>query len=298
MLKSSRLTFIVSMLIFGSIGTFVKNIDLPSAVIVHWRTIIGSLFLILVFALQKKSIDFCAVKKDLPALIIAGVVLGGNWVFLFEAYRYTSVGVATMLYYCAPIVVFFLSPILFKDQIRLSQAMGIAAALIGMLIINFVGTELGHFSIGMVYGLMAALLYASLMIVNKFIRAVSGLESTLFQLMIAGLVLTFYLLITTGKMLYLPSGDDILLIVIVGVLHTGIAFSLYVSSMQSLSGQNISLFSYIDPASALLFAFVFLGERLTWFQILGAVLIFGGTLLSKTKKQSRQSGEPSSVSLE
>jgi len=284
MLKSSKLTFIVAMLIFGSIGTFVKNINLPSAAIVHWRTIIGSLFLVLIFAFQKKRIDFRSVKKDLPALIIAGTVLGGNWVFLFEAYRYTSVGVATMLYYCAPIAVFFLSPIIFKDQFRVSQCFGIAAAITGMLIINFVGTDLGGFSIGIAYALMAALLYASLMIVNKFIRAVSGLESTLFQLVIAGIVLTIYIFITTGQLLYLPSGNDILLICIVGILHTGIAFSLYISSMQNLSGQNISLFSYIDPASALLFAFLFLDERLTWFQLLGAVLIFGGTLLSKTKK--------------
>lgn len=286
MLKSSKLTFIIAMLIFGSIGTFVKSIHLPSVAIVHWRTIIGSLFLVVIFAVQKKSIDFRSVRKDLIALILAGIVLGGNWVFLFEAYRYTSVGVATMLYYCAPIVVFFLSPILFHDQFKVSQCIGIAVALIGMLVINFVGTDLGGFSIGIVYGLISALLYASLMIVNKFIRAVSGLESTLFQLMIAGIILTIYIFITTGQLLYLPSGNDILLICMVGILHTGIAFSMFISSMQSLSGQHISLFSYIDPASALLFAFIFLGERLTWPQMLGAILIFGGTLFSKTKKQS------------
>ncbi|WP_206459300.1 DMT family transporter [Anaerovorax sp. IOR16] len=281
---TAKLKFVSAMLIFGSIGIFVKNINIPSAEIVQWRTIIGSIFLLLVFVIKKKPIDYTGVKRNWIPLIIAGIVLGGGWAFLFEAFQHTSVGVATMLYYCAPIIVFSLAPVIFKEKVTTQQVIGIAAAVIGMLIVNLVGTRVGEFSSGALYALIAALLYAALMIVNKYIHEVSGLESTFVQLIVAALIMTIYCFATTGKLLYLPAGKDILLISILGILHTGIAFSMYITAMKHLSGQNISLFSYIDPASALIFAFIFLEESLKWYQILGAILIFGGTLFSQMKK--------------
>jgi len=289
MFTSSKLKFMTAMLIFGSIGIFVRKIDLSSAAIVHWRTLIGSVFLLLMLSLRKESFDLDGVRKNRVGLILAGVVLGGNWICLFEAYRYASVGVATMLYYCAPIAVYLLSPLLFRERLTMRKSLGMAAALAGMLVIQFAGSGMGGLSVGIMYGLLSALLYASLMIINKRIQGVGGLESTFIQLLVSFVVMTVYLLATTGKLLALPVGRDIILICIVGIIHTGIAFSLYISSMQRLSGSSISLLSYIDPASALLFAFAFLHERLTWAQLLGAVLIFGGTLFSQYQKSSSKS---------
>ena len=289
MFISSKLKFMTAMLIFGSIGIFVRKIELSSAAIVHWRTLIGSVFLLLMLSLRKEAFDMNGVQKNRVGLIFAGVVLGGNWICLFEAYRYASVGIATMLYYCAPIAVYLLSPMLFRERLTMRKSLGMAAALAGMLVIQFAGSGMGGLSVGIIYGLLSALLYASLMIINKRIQGVGGLESTFIQLLVSFVVMTVYLLVTTGKLLALPVGRDIFLICIVGIIHTGIAFSLYISSMQRLSGSSISLLSYIDPASALLFAFAFLHERLTLVQLLGAVLIFGGTLFSQCQKSSSKS---------
>ena len=284
MMKSSKTKFIMAMLIFGSIGIFAKNIQLPSPAIVQWRTIIGSIFLLFVFIVRKKKIDIVGIKDNLPILIGAGIVLGGGWAFLFEAYSHTSVGMATMAYYCAPIGVFFLSPIIFKEKVSARQIGGIAMAILGMVIVNTLGAGGEVFSLGVVYGLISALFYAALMIINKFIRGLSGVESTWVQLMIAAVVMTTYVFMTTGQMVHLPRGNDVWLVLMVGVLHTGVACNLYFSAMQKLPGQSISILSYIDPASALLFAFFFLGERLSVYQILGAALIFGGTLFSQGVK--------------
>ncbi len=191
-----------------------------------------------------------------------------------------------MAYYCAPIIVFSVSPILFKEKITLPQVLGMMTAIVGMVIINLLGEQGVGFSLGMIYGLISALFYAALMIANKFIKGLSGVESTWVQLMVAAIVMTMYVFITTGKIIHLPQANDIWLILMIGVLHTGIACNLYFSSMQSLPGQSISILSYIDPASALIFAFVFLGEALSIDQILGAILIFGGTIFSQIARDS------------
>ncbi|WP_312641486.1 DMT family transporter [Hydrogenoanaerobacterium sp.] len=281
MKKSPELKLTIAMLIFGSIGIFVKNITLPSTVIVLWRTIIGSIFLATVLLLRKQPIDRKGIRKNLPQLMVAGTVLGGGWAFLFEAYRHATVSAATLLYYSAPIVVFLLSSILFKEKITCSKAVGIAAAIIGMMIINGTSVNGADSSLGVIYGLTAALLYATLMIVNKFIKGLSGLESTFIQLLISSFVMAVYVIVTTGSILHIPAGNDLLLVVVVGILHTGIACYLYFSSMQELPGQTISVMSYIDPSSALIFSAIFLHERLSALQIVGGLLILGGTAFNQ-----------------
>lgn len=215
------------MLIFGSIGIFVRNIDLPSPAIVQWRTIIGSIFLLLLFIGRGKKINLQGIKNNLIPLTIAGVVLGGGWAFLFEAYQHTTVGIATMAYYCAPIAVFILSPIIFKEKMTSKQVVGMITAILGMLVVNVLGAEGEIFSLGVVYGLIAALLYAVLMITNKFVRGISTVESTWVPLIVAAIVMSVYVFFTRGQIIYIPQGNDIWLILILGVVHTGIAYHLY-----------------------------------------------------------------------
>lgn len=285
----SQLQFIIAMLIFGSIGLFVKAINMPSSVIVLMRTIIGSLFLALVILIRKQPINREAILNNLPVLVLAGVVLGTGWAFLFEAYRYTTVSAATLLYYCAPIVVFLLSPAIFKESLTWSKMLGIASAIIGMVIVNGLGIGGSNPYLGLICGIVSALLYAALMILNKFIKNLSGLESTLAQLIIAAFTMTFYVLLSHESKWSFSSRLEIFLLVTVGIVHTGIACYLYFSSMQKLPGQTIAVLSYIDPVSALFFSAIFLNERLTLFQILGALLILGGTAFSQLYQAKQNS---------
>ncbi|MHC1746823.1 MAG: DMT family transporter [Cellulosilyticaceae bacterium] len=286
--KNPEIKLVIAMLIFGSIGIFVKNIELPSTVIVLWRTIIGCIFLAGVLLVKREPMDRNGILKNIPQLVVAGIVLGGGWAFLFEAYRYATVSTATLLYYCAPIVVFLLSPFIFKEKISFSQVIGITGAIIGMLIINGTGIKDAASVLGVIYSLIAALLYATLMITNKFIKDLSGLESTFIQLLIASVVMGIYVLMTTGSLWHIPSSDDLMLVLILGIIHTGVACYLYFSSMQKLQGQTISVMSYIDPSSALIFSAIFLDERLSLLQIIGGLLILGGTAFSQLFKFNKQ----------
>ncbi len=281
MKEKSEFKFIISMLIFGSIGLFVKAINMPSSVIVLMRAIIGSLFLILVIITRKQFINRKKILNNLPVLMLSGFVLGAGWVFLFEAYRYTTVSGATLLYYCAPIIVFLLSPILFKESLTWSKIVGIVVAIIGMLIVNGLGIGGSNPYLGLICGVLSALFYATLMILNKFIKNLSGLESTLVQLMIASFVMTVYVLLRHENKWSFNSGMEMFLLITVGILHTGVACYLYFSSIQKLPGQTIAVLSYIDPVSALFFSALFLGERLSLLQILGAFLVLGGTAFSQ-----------------
>ncbi|MFI3164902.1 MAG: EamA family transporter [Bacillota bacterium] len=278
-----KLQFIIAMLIFGSIGIFVKYISVPSVQIVQYRTIIGSLCLLVFMLFKKQKPDFGKIKQNAIPLIIAGVSIGASWVFLFEAYKQTSVGLATIVYYCAPIIVFFLAPIIFKEKITKPQLVAIAFALIGMLAVNVMEFSAGG-STAITCALISAILYAVIMIDNKFIKDLNGIESTLIQLLIAFVVITIYCGISLGEIFFIPSGSDIFYLAIVGIFHTGIAMALYIPNLQNLSPQNIAIFSYIDPASALVFSFLILGETLLWYQLIGGLLIFGGALLAQIKK--------------
>ncbi len=281
-----KLQMILSMLLFGSIGIFVKYIDLPSPAIVQWRTIIATLFLVLLFLVKKQAPDFRAIRANAIPLLISGVVLGGNWAFLFQAYQYTSVGMATILYYCAPILVFFAAPVFFHEKITVLQLLGIFTAIVGSILVNCISISAGDFSSAAFFALLAAVLYATVMICNRFMKDIAGLDSTFVQLFIAALVMTAYCFITSGNLLTFAAPKDMLLVAVLGIVHTGMIFPMYFYAIQKLPPQTTAVFSYLDPASALVFAFLFLGESLVWYQLVGALLIFGGVLFAQLQKSS------------
>lgn len=280
-----KLQMIFSVLMFGSIGIFVTYINLPSVAIVQWRTIIATLFSILLFFIKRQTPNWKAIRANTIPLAISGLVLGANWAFLFEAFQRTSVGMATILYYCAPILVFFAAPIFFHETITRIQLCGIGAAIAGMVLVNLFGLYSGDFSPSLLLALIAALFYATVMICNRFMHDISGTDSSFVQLFIAAIVMTIYSTATTGTLLTFSTPKDMLLVAILGIVHTGLIFPLYFYAVQHLSPQNTAIFSYLDPACALLFSYLFLQESLSWYQILGAALIFGGVLFAQLQTE-------------
>ncbi len=269
--------YMIAMLIFGSVGIFVQAIPLASSEIVAARTILGSLFLCAVLIGSRRRPDWEAIKRNGGMLVLTGIVMGLNWMFLFLAYQYTSVSVATLIYYCAPVIVLFLSPVFLGERLTWSKLAGIGAAFVGMVLVN--GTQSGGIDPqkGFLFGLLAALFYAALILLNKRITGVSAIEKTLVQLVSAGVVMSVYAFVAHEGSWVLPQGFGLVALLVVGFVHTGIAYLLYISSMQELPGQTVALCSYIDPASALIFSAVFLHEQLSLIQILGAVCILGGS---------------------
>ncbi|MGG0174889.1 DMT family transporter [Gottfriedia acidiceleris] len=280
----SKIQFLLSMVIFGTIGIFIRYIDLASSEIALLRGLIGSLFLITYMLIGKKKISWTSVKNNAYILLLSSITLGGNWIFLFQAYKYTTVSNAALSYYFAPVFVLILSPFVLKEKLSSKKLICIVIAIFGMLLVvasGGLGTARLEDFIGIGYGLLAAVFYASLMLLNKFIKNMAGLEITLIQLGTASLLLIPYVFITEGFGILEMSVSSIPFIIILGVVHTGIGFLLFFSGMQKLNGQSIAALSYVDPITSLLISTVFLQEKMTIVQMIGGALLLSSTFVSE-----------------
>lgn len=283
--KSSIIKLSLAMLIFGSIGVFRRYIPLSSAWMACVRGVIGTAFLLCVVFLSKKHMDKNAIKKNLLLLLISGAAIGVNWILLFEAYRYTTVAVATLCYYMAPVMVILSAPILLKEKMTAKKSVCAAVAIVGMLLVSGIfdgGAVAGSSGKGIIFGLGAAMFYASVMIMNQFVKGISAYDKTIMQLGGAALVVLPYSLITSGVQEFTTlTASQLLLLLAVGIIHTGIAYWLYFGSMDKLSGQTVAVYSYIDPAFAVVLSVALLGEDTGVTGMVGAVLILGSTLCSE-----------------
>ena len=279
---NAKLRNITAMLIFGTIGLFVKNIELSSSEIALTRGFIGGVTLILATIFLKKKISFEAIKNNLYLLIFSGLAVGLNWIFLFQGYKYTSISNATLSYYFAPVFVTILAPFILKEKLTLSKFLCVLMALVGMFcIVGVDGINGGSDLIGIVYGLLAAGFYASVILMNKFLKGIDSIEITVIQLISATITLLPYVLYVEGLAILSVSSVSIPYILILGIVHTGIAYLLYFSSLQGLKGQTIAVLSYIDPVFAIIISAIILKEQLGVLQIIGGVLILGSSFLSE-----------------
>ncbi|MFS0824533.1 DMT family transporter [Bacillus sp. 1P02SD] len=290
----AKFIFIIVMLIFGSIGLFVKNINLSSSEIALFRGAFGCLFLIGASFLVKKKFSFKTSKKNLVLLLLSGAALGFNWIFLFESYRYTTIANATLSYYFAPVFVMILAPFILKEKWNWMKGLGITLAFIGfLLVVNPGGEAAGgakNHSMGIMYGLLAAAFYTSMILLNKFIKDLSDFETTIMQLLTASIVLFPYVLGTQNLNYSDLELQSISLLLIVGIVHTGVAYLIYFSVLKKLKGQTIAVLSYLDPISAVIMAAIILNESMNVVQMVGGILILGSTFISEMNwKKGRKS---------
>ncbi len=281
-MNKSKLIYLSAMLIFGSIGLVSRNIQLSSGQIALTRGVIGSIFLLLASKALKEKMSWQKIKPNLLLLIISGAGIGFNWILMFEAYKFTSIANATLSYYFAPVIVVLLSPLLLKERVTLVKVGCILAALGGMfLIVGVGGGEGKNHMIGIGYGLAAAVLYAGVVILNKYLKGLSGLEVTLIQISAATIVLFPYILVTETINVFSIDKRSAVFLIIMGLLHTGIAYLMYFTGMKLLKAQTVAVLSYIDPISAILMSALFTREKLTLLQIFGGILILGATLFNE-----------------
>lgn len=286
-MKRARINLIISMAAFGTIGLFVKNIELSSAKIALFRSVLAFLLIGIYFLFSKKKIYFSKIKKELLLLLVSGAAMGFNWIFLFEAYNYTTVSVATLSYYFAPIIVTVICPVIFREKMRLKDWVCFFGSTLGIILITGIGdfNEGADHLKGIFLGLSAAVLYATVIIINKCIKNVEGTERTLFQFFSAAVVLTPYIAFTEGFAGISLDMKGWFCLLAVGIIHSGVCYILYFSSLGKLSGQKVALLSYIDPLVAVLCSAFILNEKMTAIQIVGGVLILGFTLYNEIAKK-------------
>lgn len=283
----SNIQFIISMVIFGTIGLVVRNIDLTSSERALLSSLIGCLFLTILFFIMKKKFSWHLVKLNASILIFSSIALAGNWVFLYQSYDHTSIANATLGYYFAPVFVMLLSPFVLKEPLSIRKIACVTVAVIGLVFIVGDGLSASKTDdlLGLFYGLIAAAFYAALLLLNKFIKAIEKLELTIFQLGITALLLMPYVFLSSGFGIFHVASSSIPFIFILGIFNTGIGFWLFFSGMENLKGQSIAMLSYVDPFVAILISALILQEHMTMLQMLGGALLLASTFVSEIKSR-------------
>lgn len=281
--KLPLLKYLLALLMFGTNGIVASHINLSSYEIVLLRTLIGSMFLIAIFFLTGGKPSFYKHKKQFAFLAVSGIAMGASWMFLYEAYSQIGVSISSLLYYCGPVIVMALSPLLFKEKLTLPKITGFTAVLTGVFFVN--GNASGQFNKwGILCGLMSAVMYAFMVICNKKAKDIVGLENSMLQLSISFLTSAVFVGIKQGYVIDIQA-ESVLPIVILGLVNTGVGCYFYFSSIGKLPVQTVAVCGYLEPLSAVIFSSLLLDEQLTMLQFIGAVLIIGGAMCGELIKE-------------
>ena len=249
---SASAKMIAAMAIFGTLAPFVRQTGLPSGELALYRALIAVAVIGLYLALRGERVAWRQLKGELPLLAVSGAAMGVNWILLFQAYRYTTVSIATLSYYFAPVIVMIACPLLFRERMTRRQVACFALSTLGLVLVIGLGgpaAEQDHLR-GILFGLGAAVFYAAVILMNKGLRQTAGLPRTVLQMLAAIVVLTPYVACTGGFHPELLDGTGWVCLLIVGLVHTGLAYCLYFSALKDLQGQRTAILSYVDPLVA------------------------------------------------
>ncbi|MBQ7883817.1 MAG: EamA family transporter [Phascolarctobacterium sp.] len=284
-----RLMLVASMTIFGTLGIFVRNIPVASGELALYRAVLAATLIAAFLFVTKQKIPFANIRKEVPLLLASGVAMGINWILLFEAYKYTTVSLATLSYYFAPVIVTVVCPILFKEKLTSKQIICFVMSTLGLVMITGIGDVGGSSDfLGILFGLGAAVFYATVILLNKFIKNVDGIHRTFLQFISAIVTLLPYVLLTSGVSLIGMNCLGWVNLLIVGFIHTGVTYCMYFSSLKELPGQKAAILSYIDPLVAVLISVTVLGESMTLWQVVGGMLILGFTLWNEISPKAEE----------
>lgn len=285
-MKQAYTKYIIALLLFGSNGIVASFINMSSHEIVFFRTMLGSLFLLVIFILGKGEFTFYKHRKHFICLIVSGIAMGTSWMLLYEAYARIGVGVASLLYYCGPVIVMVLSPVIFKEKLTTHKIMGFLIVLGGVFLVNGNALSEDTNTLGILCGLFSAIMYSLMVIFNKKAADISGLENAMLQLFVSFITVATYTSFKQGLTIDISS-VSIFPVFILGLLNTGIGCYFYFSSIGNLPVQSVAVCGYLEPLSAVLLSWLLLKETMLLMQIIGAVLILSGAVFGELFKSPK-----------
>lgn len=279
-MKKTFLKYIAALLLFGSNGIVASHISLTSYQIVFMRTGIGSVLLVLLFVLSQRKTAILKNKMDVMYIALSGVAMGFSWIFLYEAYSQVGVGVSSLLYYCGPVIVMILSPLLFKERLTAQKIIGFIIVLTGIFFVNGNMAKESVNVNGLICGGIAAVMYSLMVIFNKYAEKIAGIEKSMLQLLASFLTVALFTCAKGGLTMCISTCDWIW-VLILGLINTGMGCYLYFSSIGALPVQTVAICGYLEPLSAVVLSVLILNEVLLPVQIAGAVLIVCGALIGE-----------------
>lgn len=280
-MKNAYIKFILAAVIFGTNGIIASHIPLSSYEIVLTRTVLGGFFLLILATARREWGSLRrASRTSLVWLVLSGLFLSGNWLFLYEAYQHIGVSLATLMCYCGPILIMILSYFVFHEPFTVPKVSAMVIVTVGILCINGADVQAHGLSWGLVCGFLSAVCFALLVIAMKKVSGIGGILSPACQLLVASLVVAAVTLSMPTAPVSLDT-THIACMVCLGIVNTGLGYYLYFSGVQRLSAQSVSICGYMEPLTALALSAILLGESLTLLQWLGAACSLGGVALSE-----------------
>ncbi len=275
--------YISALLLFGLNGVVASHIPLNSYEIVFLRTLIGSALLLLLFLLGQGKFHIKEHKKDALFIFLSGVAMGTSWMFLYEAYQQIGVSLSSLLYYCGPVIVMILSPLLFREKLTAPKLLGFTVVLVGVFLVNGNVFDGNGNTWGLFCGAMSAVTYFFMVTLNKQAKNIGGMENAVIQLIVSFLSVAVFVLIKQGVAIHVPL-HAWPWILILGVVNTGIGCYLYFSPLSKLPVQTVAICGYLELLSAVVFATLLLSEKMTVMQTIGAVCIILGAMIGELVK--------------
>lgn len=281
-MKKAKLQYVLALFLYGTTGLLLRWTILPSEVMVLCRGALGSLIIFLYVMARKQAPSREAIRKNLKWLVFGGVSLGLNWVFLFAAYRYTTVAIASLCNYLAPTFLVLLSPVLFREKLTAPKLACAICAFAGICMVSGVFSgNMGDINVvGILLGLGAAMGFVGIVVGNKRTQGVSSYDKAIIQLAVAALTVLPYVILRNWGTQIPVDGPSILWTLVLAVVHTGFAYGLYFSAMGTLPVQTAALWGYVEPIVSVLCSTLILGETLGILGIIGAVLVLGAAAVS------------------
>ena len=287
---AERMKYIIAVILYGTVGMFLRHVQAPSELVAFFRGVIGALFIFLYQRFRGQRPDREAIRKALPMLILSGVSLGLNWIFLFAAYMQTSVAVASLCNYLAPAVVILIAPAVLRERLDLRKIPFVLLALAGIVLVSGVLEHGGGNPAGVLLGLAAAFFFVVLVICNRKLREVPALDRSMIQLAVSAVTILPYVLLHNRGVLTFPDLRSCGIVLMLGILHTGLAYCFYFRGMGSLPVQTVAILGYLEPVVSVLCSVLFLREPLSLPGWLGAALVLISAAVSETLPERAHPG--------
>jgi drug/metabolite transporter (DMT)-like permease len=278
--KAAAILLAVVGLAWGAIPLFVRN-EVPATALVGVRVTFGAAALIIA-AVAFKRFRIPQVRR--VRLIVSGLLLAAHWVTFFGALKLTTVAVALSVVYLGPIAASILSGPILGEHVanRLWAALAIAVAGT-LLVVQPWAVGDGQVSWdGVAVAALSGALLATLMIFGKPVaQDLGGLTMAIGELTVASVVLApaTYQALTEYS-------DYLVNFLVLGAVFTGLAGFIYWEVFRVLPVAVVSVLMYIEPASAVVWAAVFLDESpsaLTWVGV--GLVIVGGSVAATSAKE-------------
>ncbi|MBO2516257.1 MAG: EamA family transporter [Clostridiales bacterium] len=292
-MKKAKIEYITAVLLYGTIGLLVQFINAESEFIVLCRGIIGTATILIFMTARKQRVDLEGIRRNFMLLTLSGVCLGLNWIFLFIAYQITTIAVASLCNYMAPIIVIALSPLVLKEKLTLKKSLCVAVAFAGIVLVSeLLEGDIRDVNLpGIAMGLLAAAAFVGIVLCNKKIGKIEPMSKSAYQLLVSAAVVLPYVLIKNGGIPFVTEARSIILILILGIVQTGIAYIFYFGGMGVLPVQSVAILGYLEPVVTVLTGVVILRQHISHFGILGAVLILGAAVYSEIELPRRKKTE-------